>query len=201
MKSPAVFDPTRESETPVHFSDIGRRLPFNSFREIQDAITAKKCSVGVDPLAAAEWSATYGTPVKRFVVSALSVLLMLAALAAIVAAVVTQNYWLLLALPIQAAVFYLANSNTAIRLWVTVGGVVSLLYFFNLLLNDKPTAATLVAYTGLTFAAVRASSLVTNSAFRKALLGDEALFARAFTTGACTVRNNQTKEVYAIQRK
>jgi hypothetical protein len=58
-------------------------------------------------------------------------------------------------------------------------------------------AAAIVAYAGLTFAAVRAASYVTNSSFRKALLRDESLFLAAYSAGACTIRNNRTDRVYS----
>jgi hypothetical protein len=201
MKSPAEIEPIISSDNQPDFKAVKGQLPFRSFQEFQSAIADKKFNIGVDPLAAAEWSATQGTTIKRYLISALSILLILAAIAAIIVAIFTQNYWLLLALPIQAAVFYLANSNTAIRLWVTVAGVVSLIYFFNLLLNEMPTAATLVAYGGLTFAAVRASSSLTNAAFRKALVKDQALFVEAFINRACTLRDNKTKQVYECELK
>jgi hypothetical protein len=64
------------------------------------------------------------------------------------------------------------------------------------LFNQMPTAATLVAYAGLTFAAVRASSSITHSAFRKALTTNEELFLDAFANKACTIRDSKTKQVY-----
>ena len=201
MNSPVSSASSVKRESQPDFKSVKGRLPFTSFPELQRAIDAKKFAIGVDPLAAAEWSATQGNKLKRMLISALSILLVLAALAAIMVAVITQNYWLLLAIPIQAAVFYLANSNTAIRLWVTVAGVVSLLGFLNLLLNEKPTAATLVAYAGLTFAAVRASSSLTNAAFRKALAMNETLFVEAFINNACTLRNSKTQQVYEYLSK
>ena len=70
--------------------------------------------------------------------------------------------------------------------------------FLDLLLNGMPIAAALVAYAGLTFAAVRAAGYITNSSFRKALLSDENLFLAAYADGACTLRNNQTKQVYSV---
>jgi hypothetical protein len=201
MKNPAQIEPRGRSASQSDFNAVKGNLPVGNFQELQSAIANKRFAIGVDPLAAAEWSASQATKFKKFFVSMLSILLVLAAIAAIVVAIFTQNYWLLLAIPIQAAVFYLANSNTAIRLWVTVAGVVSLIYFFNLLLNEMPTAATLVAYGGLTFAAVRASSSMTNNAFRKALIANEALFVEAFINRACNLRENQTKAVYVYTEK
>jgi hypothetical protein len=57
-------------------------------------------------------------------------------------------------------------------------------------------ASVLVAYAGLTFAAVRAAGFITGSAFRKALASDEDLFLGAYSERACTVRDNETKRVY-----
>jgi hypothetical protein len=80
---------------------------------------------------------------------------------------------------------------------VTIGGAVSVAVFLDLLLNGLPIAAALVAYAGLTFAAVRAAGYITNSAYRKALLEDEEMFLHAYASGACTLRNNRTKVVYS----
>jgi hypothetical protein len=125
-------------------------------------------------------------------------LLVAAAAAAVVAAFVTGEYWLLAAPPIQAGAFYVSHPASPIRKWVTVGGAVSVAVFLDLLLNGLPIAATLAAYAGLTFAAVRAAGYVANSAFRKALLLDESLFLAAYGDGLCTVLNNQTKRVYSV---
>lgn len=171
-------------------------LPFRSFAALKEAVAGKKFSIGVDPLAAARWSAEFNAGPKKTLVSALSVLLIVAAVASVVVAIAFENYWLLLALPIQIVVFFLSNTNTSLSLWVTVAGGVSLLFFFDLLLNRLPTAATLVAYAGLTFACVRAANSVTNNAFRKALTNDEDLFVEAYLNGACTLRDTDTKEVY-----
>jgi hypothetical protein len=108
----------------------------------------------------------------------------------------TREYWLFAAAPIQALAFYLSHPSSPIHKWVTIGGAVSVAVFPDLLLNGLPIAAALVAYVGLTFAAVRAAGYITNSAFRKALLSDENLFLAAYADGACTLRNNQTKVVY-----
>ena len=186
-----------EPAKPVHNSirDLDD-FPFRSFSELTREVKEKNYSIGVDPLAAAQWSAAHGSPTKRALVSALSILLLVAAAASLIVAIAFENYWLLLALPIQAAVFYLSNSNTSLSLWVTVAGVVSLLFFFDLLLNRLPTAATLVAYAGLTFASVRAANSITNNAFRKALAEDESLFLEAYSGGLCTLRNSKTKRTY-----
>ena len=126
----------------------------------------------------------------------LSLLLMVAAVASVVAAVLTREYWLLAAAPIQALAFYISHPASPIRKWVTIGGAVSVAVFLDLLLNGEPIAAALAAYAGLTFAAVRAAGYITDSAFRKALAADETLFIAAYSGGACTLRNNQTKKVY-----
>lgn len=183
-------------DSEIEFRAVADELPFENFAELQNFLKQKRFSLGVDPLAAAQWSATYDSRINRIFVSSLSVLLFLAAIAAIIVALFTKNFWLLLAIPIQIAVFYLANLNSAIRLWVTVTGAISLIFFFNLLFNEMPTVATLVAYAGLTFATVRASGSLMNASFRKALSSDKALFIQSFLAGACTVRNNQTKTIY-----
>lgn len=174
------------------------RFPFETFDQLQAAVAIRSFNIGVDALAAAEWADRFGTKLSRFVVSGLSLLLVAAALAAVVAGFVTAEYWLLAAAPIQAGAFYVSHPASPIRKWVTVGGAISVAVFLDLLLNGLPIAATLVAYAGLTFAAVRAAGYIANSAFRKALLSDESLFLAAYADGACTLRNNQTKRVYSI---
>lgn len=174
------------------------RFPFETLDQMQAAVGVKSFNVGVDPLAAAEWSSRFSGGTRRAMVTALSLLLVTAAIASGVAVLVTGNYWLIAAAPIQMAVFYVSHPASPIRKWVTVGGALSVVAFADLLLNGWVTAATLVAYAGLTFAAVRAAAFLANSSFRKALLKDEELFLAAFASGACTVRNNRTKQVYGI---
>jgi hypothetical protein len=174
------------------------RFPFESFEQLQAAVAIRSFNVGVDALAAAEWADGFSTKLSRFVVTTLSLLLVAAAAAAVVAAFVTGEYWLLAAAPIQAVAFYISHPASPIRKWVTVGGAISVAVFLDLLLNGLPIAATLVAYAGLTFAAVRAAGYVANSAFRKALLSEEDLFLAAYAGGVCTVRNNQSKRVYSV---
>lgn len=162
------------------------------------AVAIRSFNIGVDSLAAAEWSERFNTGFKKGIIAGLSLLLLVAAVASVVAAVVTREYWLIVAAPIQAFAFYLSHPASPIHKWVTIGGAVSVAVFLDLLLNGLPIAAALVAYAGLTFAAVRAAGYITNSAFRTALLSDEDLFLAAYANGACTLRNNQTKRVYSI---
>jgi hypothetical protein len=181
---------------PLAVEVVFRSLPFRSYGELRGAIGDKRYGFGVDPLAAAEWSSQANTDLNRAMITALSVLLVLAGAASVIAAFVVNNYWLLLALPIQALAFYGAHLDAPYRMWVTIAGVASLFIFLDLLFNQMPTAATLTAYAGLTFSAVRATSAITNSAFRKALAVDEQLFLDAYTNRACTVRDNKTKQIY-----
>jgi hypothetical protein len=153
-------------------SDIPR-FPFEDFEQMKAAAAIRSFNIGVDSLAAAKWSQRFNTGFKKAIIASLSLLLVIAGVAAVVAAVLTREYWLLAAAPIQAVVF------------------------LDLLLNGLPIAAALVAYAGLTFAAVRAAGYITNSSFRRALLSDEGLFLEAYARGACTLRNNQTKMVYS----
>jgi len=173
------------------------RFPFEDFEQLRAAIAIRSFNIGVDSLAAAKWSEQFNTRFKKAIIAALSLLLVIAAIASVVAAVLTREYWLLAAVPIQALAFYLSHPASQIHKWVTVGGAISVAVFLNLLFNRLPIAAALVAYAGLTFAAVRAAGYLTNSAFRKALLSDENLFLAAYADGACTLRNNQTKRVYS----
>lgn len=172
-------------------------LPFDNFEQLRAAVSIRSFNIGVDSLAAAEWAQQSSGRLKKAIVSALSLLLIVAAIAAVVAALWTREYWLLAALPIQAFTFYLSQPSSPIHKWVTVAGAASVPVFLDLLLNGLPVAATLAAYAGLTFAAVRAAGYITNSAFRKALLADERQFVEAFSQRACTVRNNQTRRVYS----
>ncbi|HEX5735175.1 MAG TPA: hypothetical protein VF131_20265 [Blastocatellia bacterium] len=175
-------------------------FPFDTFEELQTAVSKKSFSLGVDSLAAAEWLDKSALRFKKVVVVALSLLLFVAAIAAAVAAFWIGDYWLLAAVPIQALSFYLSQPSSPIRKWITVAGAASIIVFANLLFNRSTTAATLVAYAGLTFAAVRAAGYIADSAFRKALLSDEHLFLLAYDRRACTLRNNRTKEVYQSPR-
>lgn len=189
-------DPMEESPQPSCVGELPG-FPFETFEQLQAAVAIRSFNLGVDALAAAQWSERFNSRAKRFVVNVLSLLLIGAAASAAIAAFVTFDYWLLAALPIQALAFYLSHPASPMRKWVTIGGAISVAVFLNLLLNGLLIAATLVAYAGLTFAAVRAAGYITNSAFRKALLSDEALFLEVYGNGACTVRNNQTERVYS----
>ena len=174
------------------------RFPFEDFDQLKAAIAIRSFNIGVDALAAAEWSEQFNTRFKNSVIGGLSLLLVAAAVASVVAAILTREYWLLATAPIQACVFYLSHPASPLHKWVTVGGAVSVAVFLDLLLNGLPIAAALVAYAGLTFAAVRSAGYITNSAFRKALVLDEKLFLAAYSGGACTLRNSRTKQVYTV---
>jgi hypothetical protein len=170
--------------------------PFKSFADLNQAVSDRKITVGVDPFVAAEWADAHLSRFKKFLIAALSLLLFLAAAAAVAGALWLGNYWLLAALPIQAAVFYLSQPALSFQRWATVGGVALVALFVEFLLSGMTTAATLVAYAGLTFAAVRMSGYITGSAFRKALMEDEQLFCEAYEARACSIRDNETKKVY-----
>jgi uncharacterized membrane protein HdeD (DUF308 family) len=189
---------SKESTTRWQTVEDIPRFPFEDYEQLKAAVAIRSFNVGVNSLAAAEWSAKSNTRFKRSIVTALSLLIMLAAVASVVAAFLTGEYWLLAAAPIQAVVFYLSHPASPIHKWVTIGGAISVAVFLNLLFNGLAIAAALVAYAGLTFAAVRAAGFITNSAYRKALLKDETMFVNAYADGACTLRNNRTKVVYSV---
>lgn len=172
-------------------------FPFRKFAELQKASEGRRFNLGVDPLAAAQWSADSNKGFRKGFIAALSVLLIAAGIASIAAAFILNNYWLLLALPIQALAFYVSHPAFSLSAWVTLGGIASLIVFLDLLFSGLPTAATLVAYAGLTFAAVRAAGFMTNSAFRKALLEDESLFLTAYANRACTLRDKSSDRFYS----
>lgn len=175
-------------------------FPFDSFEELQAAVRIKSFNVGVDPLAAARWSDSFNSKSNKIVIAMLSGLLILSALAAVIAAFVIGEYWLLAALPAQAFTFYVSHPASPLRKWVTVAGAASVAFFINFLLNGYIIGATIVAYAGLTFAAVRAAGFISNAAFRKAILADEDLFLTAYANRICTVRNNRTERVYMARR-
>jgi hypothetical protein len=191
---------TQSHQPPMRWESIGDipRFPFEDFDQLKAAVAIRSFNIGVDSLAAAKWSEHFNTKFKKGIIAALSLLLVAAAVASVVVAVLTHEYRLLAAAPIQALAFYLSHPASPIHKWVTIGGAVSVAVFLDLLLNGFPIAAALLAYAGLTFAAVRAAGYITNSAFRKALVSDEDLFLAAYADGACTLRNNQTKVVYSV---
>jgi hypothetical protein len=205
MKSKRIqsFDETARGTDAVQLSGVAEiaGLPFDSFDELQAAVKARSFNLGVDPLAAAEWTDRFGNRWSRTVASALSLLLFVVGAASVIAALVTNDYWLFAALPIQALTFYISQPSSPIRAWVTVGGALSIAFFVNLLLNGWVTGATLVAYAGLTFASVRAAGFVSSQAFRKALLADEAAFMAAYQRGECSLRNNNTKREHKGSRR
>jgi hypothetical protein len=171
-------------------------FPFDDFEQMQAAAAARSFNVGVDPLAAAEWAARSGSRTSRAAIAMLSLLLVSAGAAAVIAAFVIDDYWLLATIPIQMIVFYLSHPASPLHKWVTIAGAITPLLFISLLFNGQVTAATLAAYAGLTFAGVRAAAFITNSSFRKALLANETLFLSAFNNKCCTLRNNNTGRVY-----
>jgi hypothetical protein len=173
-------------------------FPFTTFAELQNAIKERTFSLGVDTLSAARWSDEHNTGARRLLTAALSLLLVLAGAASVIAALWVGNYWLLAAMPIQLAVFYVSHPASPIRKWVTVAGAASVFLFVEFLFNRMPTAATLVAYAGLTFASVRAAGFMSNAAFRRALASNETMFLEAYAARACTVRENKTERVYGL---
>jgi hypothetical protein len=175
-------------------------LPFHSFKDLQDAASEKKINVGVDPLAAARWSDQYSAPAIRLLITSLSVLLVLAGLSAVVLALSTHSYWILAALPAMAAAFYFSNPSSEYRKWITIAGAASVAVFLDLVVNGLLTAALIVAYAGLTFAAVRAAAFVANSSFRKAILKDERSFIQAYCNSECSIKDDETKRVYSFKR-
>ena len=187
-------------QPPIEWSSVGDipRFPFEDFEQLRAAVAIRSFNIGVDSLSAARWSEQFNTRIKKVVIAGLSLLLVIAGAASVIAAFAIHEYWLLAAIPIQALAFYLSHPASPVHKWVTIGGAVSVAVFLDLLFNGLPIAAALVAYAGLTFAAVRAAGYITNSAFRKALLSDERLFLEAYSGGACTLRNNQTKAVYSV---
>ncbi len=172
-------------------------FPVDSFEELQRVIAEKKYRLGVDAVTAARWSDQLAGSRKKLLIKLLSLLLIFAGAASVVTALWTHNYWLLMALPIMGVSFYISHPSSRIAKWVTIGGAVSVVVFFNLLLNDLVNEATLAAYAGLTFAAVRAAAFINNASFRNALTSDEALFVMAYENGACSLRKGGDGVVYA----
>lgn len=188
--TPAVGDSTRVADIPGDF-------PFKSFGGLKEALRTRAFSLGVDPLAAAEWANRFNTLFKKSLVVSFSVLLVVLAASSIVATFVTGNYWLLMAIPIMAIAFYCSHPGSPVQRWATLGGVLSVVVLVNLILTRNHTAAVLVAYAGLTFALVRAAGFINNSSFRRALMSDEAAFVAAYREGKCTLKDNESKRVYS----
>lgn len=172
-------------------------FPFRTFKELQNAASEKKVNVGVDALAAARWSDQSAPPATRALVTSLSVLLLAAAVSAVLVAVLARMYWVAAAVPAMALTFYFSDPSSKYRKWVTVGGAASVAVFLDLLVSGALAPALIVAYAGLTFAAVRAAGFAANSGFRKTLLKDEASFVQAYRAGHCSVRIDETKRTYS----
>jgi hypothetical protein len=185
---------TTKKERPT-VSDIPG-FPYASFAVLQQAAAAKRANIGVDPLAAAEWSDAHATGTARFSVTVLSVLLIAAGAAALVAALVTRDYLLIAAIPAMAVAFYFSNPGYKYQKQVTVAVAAVVAVFVDMLANGFVTPSIIAAYAALTFAAVRAAGILTNSAFRRYLLRDEAAFLEAFRNGGCSLRDNKTEQVY-----
>jgi uncharacterized membrane protein HdeD (DUF308 family) len=173
-------------------------FPFKSFDDLQAAVSAKKIDIGVNPLAAARWSDSSSTRTVRILVTSLSVLLVVAALSAVVVAIFGHLYWVAAAVPAMGIAFYLSDPSSQYRKWVTVGGAASIAVFLDLLATGLLEPALIVAYVGLTFAAVRAAGFAANSSFRRAILKDEESFVRAYCEGQCSVRDDATKRTYSV---
>jgi len=176
-------------------SDIAG-FPYRSFAELQQAAASKKANIGVNPLAAAEWSAAHSTGLARTAVTLLSVLMVVAGATALVAALLTHDYLLIAAIPSMAIAFYFSNPGYKYHKQVAVAVAAVVAVFIDMLANGFVTPAIIAAYAALTFAAVRAAGTLTNSAFRRHLLSDEAKFLEAFRTGACSLRDNKSDQVY-----
>jgi hypothetical protein len=171
-------------------------FPYGSFAELQQAAARRKANIGVDSLAAAEWSDGHASGPARIAVTLLSVLLVSAGTAALVAALVTRDYLLIAAIPVMAIAFFFSNPGYKYHKQAAVAVAAVVAVFVDMLVNGFVTPAVIAAYAALTFAAVRAAGMLTNSAFRRYLLDDEANFLEAFRTGACSLRDNKTDQVY-----
>src|SRR5260370_5920891 len=95
-------------------------FPYGSFAELQQAAARKKANIGVDPLAAAEWSDAHATGVARIAVPFLSVLLVAAGSAALIVALLTHDYLLIAPIPAMAIAFYFSNPGYKYHKQVTV---------------------------------------------------------------------------------
>jgi hypothetical protein len=171
-------------------------FPYRSFAALQQAAAAKKANIGVNPLAAAEWCDAQATGPARFAVTVLSVLLIAAGGVALVAALVMRDYLLIAAIPAMALAFYFSNPGYKYHKQVTVAVAAVVAVFVDMLVNGFVTPSIIAAYAALTFGAVRAAGILTNSAFRRHLLSDEASFLEAFRNGSCSLRDNKTEQVY-----
>ena len=173
-------------------------FPFRDFLDLQQALSKKRFGIGVDPLAAAEWSDRSGTKPTRIVIGFFSILLLGAALSAIAAAFVFGNYWLLLAVPVMAVTFYASHPGNPAQKWVTVAGALSVVLFIELFVNGLKSGAILVAFAALTFAVVRIVGFINNRAFRKALGSSEPVFVAAYSDRKCTLKENESGKIYSV---
>ena len=130
-------------QPPIEWESVGDipRFPFEDFGQLKAATAIRSFNIGVDSLAAAKWSEHFNTRFKKVVIATLSLLLVIAAVASVVAAALTREYWLFAAAPIQALAFYLSHPASPIHKWVTIGGAVSVAVFLDLLFNGLPIAA------------------------------------------------------------
>ena len=135
-------------QPPAEWSNVGEipRFPFEDFEQLRAAAAIRSFNLGVDSLAAARWSERFNTRARKAVIAILSLLLVAAGVASVIAAFLTREYWLLAATPIQAVTFYLSHPASPMHKWVTIGGAVSVAVFLDLLFNRLPIAAALVAY-------------------------------------------------------
>jgi hypothetical protein len=171
-------------------------FPFRNFNELQQAVASRRFNLGVDPLAAAEWSDRFNTRLKRALVSGFSLLLVIAALAALAVALSSGRYWLLAAIPIMAASFYFSHPGARFHKWATAAGILCPIVLANMLMNRWHEAAVLTAYAGFAFAVVRLVGYINNQSFRKALSADEDVFLAAWDGRVCTLKEKETKRVY-----
>lgn len=179
-------------------------FPFRQFDELQEAVEKRRFALGIDPVAAAEWSPRQGGLNSKFgqaVVTVLSVGLFALSLTCVWEALASGNYLLLIGIPIIVAGFLLSEPSSPVRPFVSAAGFLSVVVFADLILRERATAAWLVGCFAMTFVSVRTAALIHIGRFRNAILGEEATFLSLFEHAQCTLRERDTGRVFIHQRR
>lgn len=202
-----LIDPhTRKAVKPALWQGVREipDFPFEEFEQLQEAIEKRHYALGIDPVAAAEWSSRRGGINSKFgqaVVTVLSVGLFALGLTCVWEAVASGNYLLLIGIPIVVIGFFISEPSSPIRPFVSAAGFLSVLFFADLILRDRATAAWLVGCFALTFVSVRTVALIHVGRFRNAILGTEPAFLYMYERSLCTLRDKKTGRVLMHQRR
>ncbi len=187
--------------TPTRWQTVAEipSFPFHTFEELQQALTDRRYSLGVDSLAAAELAGTFSSRLGNLVIGLLSLLLCLAALLALLLAVWLGNYWLLAGVPIIAIYFFASAPTVPWRRIMSVVGGFTILLALDFWLRDLNTPAYLVGFGAFTFLAVRLANYITRTSLCEAITSTETIFLFMYEQAICTLRDNKTGQVYTSE--